>query len=458
MRGLLIVVWFLPLVLFSRSLDSGIIGHYPFDNDAGDISGYNHNGIVHNAVLTTDRFGNQNSAYEFNGINSYIEIPDDIYSGSITELSISLWFFSYIDQSGNYEIAYFGSRTGECAIGIDNLNPELSIKLNNQVWYNANSRSCVGIWQHLVGIFKKGVSAELFINSRKMSSVPLPDESLNTTHPAVTHCNFGSYNNGEDAFFKGKIDDVRIYNRILSQDEIEQLYYFPSKPPEFCHIAFISLPDTVAAVGTQNFILPLSMRFETALNDYSSVTGYHCTIELNYDVLGMQSSGALNTRLEANKRIIEISDVVEFRNNAGAVFNIPCNILKGYNQINELRILDFTFDNKAINPVLYNGSLRLNSCAFDVSNIHSANVSKLNASPNPFGKSAEISFELANETSVNISITDVYGNTSVILYTQKLEQGKHNISFGEFVKSTGVYFIRFQTPEGMNLLKVVAVH
>ena len=53
---------------------NGLVAWYPFNGDAIDASGNGNNGIVHGATLTTDRFGNTNAAYYFNGTTDYIEL------------------------------------------------------------------------------------------------------------------------------------------------------------------------------------------------------------------------------------------------------------------------------------------------------------------------------------------------------------------------------------------------
>ena len=55
-------------------LGDGLVAYYPFSGGANDATGNGNHGIVHNAVPTMDRFGNNYSAYDFNGVNSYIEI------------------------------------------------------------------------------------------------------------------------------------------------------------------------------------------------------------------------------------------------------------------------------------------------------------------------------------------------------------------------------------------------
>jgi hypothetical protein len=58
------------------NLQAGLIAYYPFNGNANDESGNGHNGTLHGGVsLTTDRFGQTNAAYTFNGTDGYISIP-----------------------------------------------------------------------------------------------------------------------------------------------------------------------------------------------------------------------------------------------------------------------------------------------------------------------------------------------------------------------------------------------
>lgn len=72
------------------NLSSGLVAYYPFSGNANDFSGNKNNPIFNNATLTTDRFGNANSAYHFNGSN-YIDIPNSASLRMGTKASISFW-------------------------------------------------------------------------------------------------------------------------------------------------------------------------------------------------------------------------------------------------------------------------------------------------------------------------------------------------------------------------------
>src|SRR5262249_47728016 len=77
---------------------SGLTGYWPFNaiDHANDLSGNANNGTVYGAVLTTDRFGNCNEAYKFNGINNRIIVPNsptvDMYN---TDFTIAVWEKTY---------------------------------------------------------------------------------------------------------------------------------------------------------------------------------------------------------------------------------------------------------------------------------------------------------------------------------------------------------------------------
>ena len=97
-KNLFVVLILLLLVLGLNgighaSLTDGLVAYYPFNGNANDESGNGNHGVNYGATLTTDRFGNANSAYSFDGVDSYIAI-DSIAShlANTGTGTISLWF------------------------------------------------------------------------------------------------------------------------------------------------------------------------------------------------------------------------------------------------------------------------------------------------------------------------------------------------------------------------------
>jgi hypothetical protein len=79
-------------ISFSQiNLNQGLRAYYPFNGNANDESGNNNNPSSNTAVLTTDRFGNPNSAYKFNGINAGIQIPNSASLQMNQSISICVW-------------------------------------------------------------------------------------------------------------------------------------------------------------------------------------------------------------------------------------------------------------------------------------------------------------------------------------------------------------------------------
>lgn len=66
------------------ALADGLVAHYKFDGNANDSSGNGNNGVVHGATLTTDRFGNANSAYKFDGEDDWIQVPNSTSLQDVT--------------------------------------------------------------------------------------------------------------------------------------------------------------------------------------------------------------------------------------------------------------------------------------------------------------------------------------------------------------------------------------
>src|SRR5205085_3568228 len=72
-------------------LNNGLVAYYPFNCNANDASGNGNNPIFNNATLTSDVYGNANSAYHFNGIDNYIQIPNSNSLNAANTISICAW-------------------------------------------------------------------------------------------------------------------------------------------------------------------------------------------------------------------------------------------------------------------------------------------------------------------------------------------------------------------------------
>ena len=96
----------------STPFNHGLVAWYPFDGNASDMSGNGNHGTVNGATLGLDRFGEENKAYSFDGVDDYITLPDsDILELNQTDHSVGLWF-NAINYSGAIIPDRFLSVTG----------------------------------------------------------------------------------------------------------------------------------------------------------------------------------------------------------------------------------------------------------------------------------------------------------------------------------------------------------
>jgi hypothetical protein len=207
----------------------GLIGYWPFIGNASDLSGYINNGIVYNATLVSDRFGNPNSAYSFNGINSYIDFGNRI-PAITNQITVSTWIKTPDPNSSvNYIVGKYGWNgsyikgfhllmanfiqfAGRDQIDVYNYITSGNLFLNDNRWH------------HLVGTINNSVY-ELWIDGIKVASNNNYHSNVDLSQGFNLYAG-GHFNSGIDQnkHYKGIIDDIRLYNRALSSSEILQLF------------------------------------------------------------------------------------------------------------------------------------------------------------------------------------------------------------------------------------------
>jgi hypothetical protein len=207
---------------------NGLVGWWPFSGNANDQSGNGNNGTVSGATLTTDRFGNSNSAYSFDGVNDFIDYPSGANSSLnvIGDFSVCFWMKTNQGVS-NRTIISFGEQlknnSGGYTIGINDgitQSPfgRLGYATQGQ-WNNSTIIMSDDIW-HFVVITLQGSTLKLFIDNNLNSS--------NSNQLSVLSWNgnrrIGAGNYAQIGFYEDLLDDIGIWNRALTQQEITNLY------------------------------------------------------------------------------------------------------------------------------------------------------------------------------------------------------------------------------------------
>lgn len=223
---------FANLCFAQVDLNLGLKAYYPFSGNANDVSGHNNHPVFNNATLTADRFGNPNSAYHFNGTNNYMRIPNHPTLNMGNTLSISMWVRPtgyYTGQCynnmmlmkgdadylpGNYSLRFSDAYTGCSATPTtteerfydgNGTVAQLPLVQLNQ-WYN-------------VTVTYDGTTARLYVNCILRATTPFTGNFTNSFDVFLGHLNNAQF----PYWLNGDLDEVRIYDRALTVDEVNVL-------------------------------------------------------------------------------------------------------------------------------------------------------------------------------------------------------------------------------------------
>jgi len=201
------------------SLEQGMVAHYPFNGDANDVSGHAYHGLVHGVALSADRFGDSNKAYGFDGAGDYIEIPD---IGTYDQLTESLWVY----YKGTSHIAVLNCHTEWDAnylhFEITDNRVEFAIHGKNSDQFSdfIFGPSTLDQWHHIAVTYDASTGKIQFYIDGRLDAV----RQYDVPRPVIVGPAWIGGWNRESRWFLGSLDDIRIYNRLLSPSEIQTLY------------------------------------------------------------------------------------------------------------------------------------------------------------------------------------------------------------------------------------------
>ena len=199
----------------------GLVAYWPFDGNANDASGNGNHGTTHGVTLTTDRFGNANSAYYF-GDGNYISVPDSASLDSPYDqitmaawVRIDEWYWSGTDpwaailNKGYYQYSF--NLWGQAG--------EASTEIGRGMHARFDSLPLWGTWSHLAVTYVNGCVYAYLNGTLVGTYICSGDFSSNSSELQI-----GRHYPGAVEYLYGALDDLRIYNRALSAAEVKALY------------------------------------------------------------------------------------------------------------------------------------------------------------------------------------------------------------------------------------------
>jgi len=331
------------LTTFSQVPDyvptDGLVGWWPFNGNANDESGNGNDGVVNGATLTQDRNGEANKAYSFDGMDDKIDVPSsENLNMGMADFSISLYFNSlaipiqdqqypylYIIQKRYYSL---GDGYSLYVDASNNVHAEI-LDSNSTTDIGTNQEDlALGQWYHFVVVFHRQGNAQLFINGVLQNSLPINSENGNLINdkslgigyfsPPGPNCLSGCH------FYNGKLDDIGIWNRALTECEIESLYLAQANSlgctqPEACNYNPEAFCDdgscVVAPEGFDCLGNCITDYNQNGIADAEEIWGCTYPSASNYNPNATDDDGSCNFSCPGdlnNDEIINTSDLLLF--------------------------------------------------------------------------------------------------------------------------------------------------
>ncbi len=207
------------------SLSANLIGHWTFDGSDGGrdrSSEGNHGELTGVATSSAATIGKMGQAFSFDGVDDYLVISSGL---NLTQypITLSVWTsltseaggtaFWVGDESRNNRYFRVQSSSSGHSVTLKYSSPQSTISTSDTVEVN--------IWHHIVAVYRSSTDRELFVDgvsrSTATSEVDFPIQIDKTVVGRHDGTSSGDY-------FPGKVDDVRVYSRALSAEEIRGLY------------------------------------------------------------------------------------------------------------------------------------------------------------------------------------------------------------------------------------------
>jgi prepilin-type N-terminal cleavage/methylation domain-containing protein len=212
-------------------ITNGLVGYWKLNGNALDNTTNNNNGNVSGATITTDRFGNANSAYSFSGTN-YIEVPYSSILKLTSQVTCSTWAYrpDWSIPSGNTRFIS-KTETGGYTLLLDEAGSGYYTfyVYKNGVGYLQPKTLYTGLsagWHYFSATFD-GRYAKVYIDGVLMNTIDSGSYDIITysyNNSLIIGAEASASNVPAGQYFNGKIDDIKIYSRALSADEIKYNY------------------------------------------------------------------------------------------------------------------------------------------------------------------------------------------------------------------------------------------
>ncbi|VAW29664.1 hypothetical protein MNBD_BACTEROID07-1143 [hydrothermal vent metagenome] len=289
------------ILILVRNPEQGQIGklvaYYKFNNNADDITGNGHNGLVTNCTYVDDMRNNEKRAIRFNISTSKVVVPNDKSLNFQDGLTVSFWlkinrFFdheSYLVSHGNWITRW--------KISLTNKHIRFTVNGSNGVIdIDSETKLDINKWYHVVSLYN-GKDCLVFIDGKLEGYKPFEGQINKTTYDLV----LGQSLPDQTGFnFNGIMDNLRIYNYGISYKKVNEIYnsellsvvekqaltnqliVYPNPANNIIHIHFTDIPN-------REFLISIYSSSGVLLNTTAANTGSKGLIETPFGIQNLKS-------------------------------------------------------------------------------------------------------------------------------------------------------------------------
>jgi len=207
------------------TLSDGLVAYYPFEGNTNDMSSNSNDGTAYGGGLTY-KPGRIGQAALFDGVNDYIEVLDDptLDIGAGENVTIQTWIKTTVGLGAMISKDDSSLPGGSSLVVVADGRPYFDGRDRNgyKIVWGENINLLDGIWHQVIGM-RKGTIWSLWIDGNMVNSFDAGNTTAMDNDFSLLIGNSINFT----YWFNGLMDDVRIYNRALSKDEIKELYYQP---------------------------------------------------------------------------------------------------------------------------------------------------------------------------------------------------------------------------------------
>lgn len=411
---------------FIKNCLDSLVAYYPFIGDANDASGNINNGVIYNAALEMDRFGTPNSALFFAG-DGYVEglNPGNNLPTGNSPRSFTAWVNTGVNNPNGSNIFHFG--TSESAPTNFHFLITNPAGLGNGYGYGVvygNTNVADGSWHFVSAVYEGGTerNTKIYVDGKPDGSGQISTEPNTILNSKWSIGKFMSgYSN-----FNGYVDEIKVYNEILSDEEIWNLYKVTTTAP--------------------TLLFPKDD--STLINNLTPLMDWDSTVTaINYRLLISTDSSFNDIRLDTiiSSSFYQVEDLLLY---VGDHF---------YWKVR-------TINDGGIGP--WSDKFHFNIMFTDVKDEIQlpTEFALLQNYPNPFNPATTITYHLPKTAYVELKVYDVIGNEIATLVNEEKPVGSYEVEFNSSRHSrengnltSGIYFYHLKAGDFVSTKKMILI-